>query len=544
LIVPGLGDSIVPRQIQRIILAILIVFAVSPLLGLQDSESPPTPATGTITGTVRDGEGQPKHFANVILLQTHLGAMADTVGRYQIANVPAGEYRARASFLGYEPAETTIVVKEGTETAVDFVLRCLVAPGPVMRDGVLGTIMGSVWEPLRRLSDGDPHPISETFAAQLHREFASEGGNVIHSPLCVAAACGLLLRGARGETAREIADMLHTEADATTLLATLDTLRAFLDSSIGAHGDEWSTANAAWFDNDVPLRPDFVDAIHSTPTDTVAAIDFAGAPDESRDAINRWARDGTRGRIPEILPPGSVDRTTVLVLANAVYLRARWLHPFAEHRTADELFWVKGTDSTRVPTMQSTEQLPYGETGDAQVVRLDYRGEDIGMVIVLPRTRDGFAELEQGLDAPTIEELRASLAPTRVELHLPRWRAASDWDIIPILQSLGISRAFRLGECQLFGAIADPGMARQVFVSGVFHAATVDVYEQGTEASAVTAIAAGRGLVRRLENAPPIPVHVDHPFLWWIQENTTGTILFMGRVVDPRAAGTTSEGLR
>jgi serpin B len=459
--------------------------------------------------------------------------MADTAGRYRIASVPAGEYRARASFLGYEPAETTIVVMEGTEASVDFVLRSLVAPGPVMRDGVLGTIMGSVWEPLRRRPDRDPHPISETFVAQLHQEFASEGGNVIHSPLCVAAACGLLLRGARGETAREIAEMLQVDPDGTAFLSELDTLRVHLETCVDGQGDQWDMANGAWFDRGMRLRSDFVESVRSMPTDTVAALDFSGSPERGRGVINEWVRRQTHDRVPEILPRGSIGNLAVLVLANAVYLHARWLHAFSKSGTADEFFWIEGTDSTAVPTMQSTWRLPYGEVEGAQVIRLDYRGGEIGMVIVLPRERQGLDALERSLDAGTIAALRDSLALRLIELHMPRWKMEARWNLIPAMQHMGVSSAFSGARCDLSRAFEGEGLG--ACVSYATHVATVDVDEEGTEAAAAAAIVV---TMSTTPTARSLPLHIDHPFLWWIQENTTGTILFMGRVVDPRSQGT------
>jgi serpin B len=183
--------------------------------------------------------------------------------------------------------------------------------------------------------------------------------------------------------------MLHTEADATNFLSALDTLRIFLEASTGAQGDQWSMANGAWFADDVRLRQDFVASVRSTPADTVAAMDFSSAPESSRNAINRWIREGTHGKVRELLAPGSIRSSTALVLANATYLHARWPRPFEVRQTVDETFWVKGTDSTNVPTMHSTMEMPYGADENAQVVRLDYRGRDIGLVIVLPRFRDG-----------------------------------------------------------------------------------------------------------------------------------------------------------
>ncbi len=509
--------------------AVLLLLVAAPAPVARAQTGPSARPAGTIAGTVRGAEdGRPIRFANVILLGTRLGAMADTTGQFRMANVPPGSYVLRATFLGYASVETPCVVGEGREATIDFALRCTL-PRPDPRYAQLGI------EPMRIRSDSRPPlaptpVVSDEFTARLHQELARHGGNSIHSPLCVAASCGLLLRGARGETAGEIIAVLHAQEGAPRFLSTLDTLRAYLDVITFTTGGQWRLANGAWFDGKLRLREGFMESARSIPADTVAAIDFSGAPEQGRNAINRWARDGTRGRIPELIPVGSIDVSTALVLANTVFFRSRWLHPFAEGLTADETFWVGQTDSTKVPTMQSTMETLYGETDDEQVVRLDYRGGNIGMMIVLPRARDGLTDLERRLDAHAIAAVRGCAGPSRVELHLPRWRAASEWDLVPVLQDIGISRAFRPGECDLLGAIEDPMAAGQLHVSGAFHAAAVDAYEEGTEASAATAhIATGS----TMEWEEPVVVRVDHPFLWWIQENTTGTILFMGRVVDP-----------
>jgi serpin B len=542
LIVPGLGDSIVSRQVQRIVLAALFVFAVSPLFGSQASQSPQAPGTGTITGTVRDVDGWPKQFAQVAVLGTKLTDVTDPFGEYRIEDVAPGEHRLRVSFLGYAPAETTVVVKSGVEISVDFTIRTTVVAlkglNLSVRDGVAGLSMFHDWVPLRsahRFPSDEQIVGWNSFAARLHRELAPSGGNLVHSPFCVTATSALLLRAARGETAREIEQALQTKQDGEELLTGLGWIGSFLSQSTMVLGDTWTMANGAWFDRAVTPRSDYVESIGSDPADTVGVLDFQGAPEEARTAINDWVRKQTGDRIPDILAPEAVNRGTAIVLASALYLHARWLDPFGKSETRDEPFWVSGYDPINVPTMRSASKIPYGNVADAQVVRLDYRGSDIGMVIVLPGSRDGLAGIERRLDGPLIHELREVLKTREVDLRLPRWRMESRWDLIPVLRALGVSKVFEEGRCDLSRAIESKDLAKRVYVSSAVHAATIEVDEEGAEASAATAIAT---TLSAMDWEEPVAVHVDHPFLWWIQENTTGTILFMGRVVDPRSQGT------
>ncbi len=536
-----------PRQIQKILFVILIVVAVSPLLGLQDSESPLARAPGTISGTVRDVDGMPKQYAQVTVLGTKLADTTNPFGEFRIENVPPGEHRLRVSFLGYAPAETTVVVKGGAEAAIAFTIRTTIVAPPLVtaRNGVASFRIDKWdWVPLRSIHlFPRPEQVAgwDAFAARLHRELAPSGGNLVHSPFCVTAASALLMRAAHGETAREIAQALQTKQDGEELLTGLGWIGSFLSQSTTVLGDSWNMANGAWFDRAVAPHGDYVESIGSDPADTVGVLDFQGAPEEARTAINDWVRKQTGDRIPDILAPEAVHRETAIVLASALYLHARWLDPFGKGETRDEPFWVNGSDPISVPTMRSASKISYGNVADAQVVRLDYRGSDIGMVIVLPGSRDGLAGIERRLDGPLIKELREVLKTREVDLRLPRWKMESRWDLIPVLRALGVSKVFEEGRCDLSRAIESEYLAKRVYVSSAVHAATIEVDEEGAEASAATAHIA---TMSAMDWEEPVSVHIDHPFLWWIQENTTGTILFMGRVVDPRATASASREMR
>jgi hypothetical protein len=170
-----------------------------------DQEPLRASAAGTITGTVRDVNGQPKAYANVVVLQTKLGAMTDQFGKFRVKNVSQGTHGLRVSLMGYARVDTTVVVQPHEECVLNFVLQQvdvpIFQPSPRLK---MARRREGLWTRLQDIS-ADFRTGQDAFAARLHQELASSGGNVVHSPLSIAAACGLLLRGARGETAREIA---------------------------------------------------------------------------------------------------------------------------------------------------------------------------------------------------------------------------------------------------------------------------------------------------------------------------------------------------
>jgi serpin B len=244
--------------------------------------------------------------------------------------------------------------------------------------------------------------------------------------------------------------------------------------------------------------------------------------------INRWVAGKTRDKITDILQPESVGTDSRLVLVNALYFKAPWLDSFNESATTDVDFFAPDGSRSAVPMMHSVRATRYFETADAQVVKLPYARGAFSMIVILPKDKSGLPALEARLDEELIEGLRSKLENKRVDLSLPKFKAEGAFDMVDALKGLGVKSAFE-------GNLADFSFMngkRDLFINAASHKSFVEVNERGTEAAAATAIGVARMTAAAPQDAPVI-FRADHPFIFLIQDEAGGTILFMGRVAKP-----------
>ncbi|MBM3308189.1 MAG: serpin family protein [Candidatus Eisenbacteria bacterium] len=369
------------------------------------------------------------------------------------------------------------------------------------------------------------------FAVDLYRVLAQEPGNLFCSPLSVSTALGMTYAGARSQTEADMAAALRFGLPQERLHLAFAELRGRL-AALEADGSiTLRTANGLWLERTFPLLESYASLVTSLYEAGLEPADFVGAAEAARQEINAWVEGRTEGKIAELIPSGAVDRLTVLVLVNAIYLKAAWAEPFEAHATSDAPFHVAAGVERPVPMMRRTATMAYGENDLAQVVELPYRGGAVSMVVVLPRSTDGLAAVEAALSAESLAEWTSSLAPARVALSLPRFRVERSFSLKQALGALGMASAFDPGQADFTGMAKDG----EIFISDVFHKAFVDVDEQGTEAAAATAVVMARTSFEMPEKA--VEFRADHPFLFLIRERETGAVLFIGRLVDPAAGG-------
>jgi serpin B len=252
-------------------------------------------------------------------------------------------------------------------------------------------------------------------------------------------------------------------------------------------------------------------------------VDFENAPEEARVAINDWVSEQTEGRIEELIPQGLIDRMTTLVLTNAVYFNAAWSQPFDPELTQDGAFYPLDGAKVTVPMMRQTASLPYAEGDGYQAVEMAYDGNELSMVILLPAT-DRFETFESSLDAARVEGILQGLGYREVALTMPKFEFDAEFQLKEVLASMGMPVAFS-GEADFSGMTGN----RELFISEVVHKAFVAVDEAGTEAAAATAVIIAKSALP----AEPVEMTVDRPFLFFIRDLQTGTVLFVGRVMDP-----------
>jgi serpin B len=257
-------------------------------------------------------------------------------------------------------------------------------------------------------------------------------------------------------------------------------------------------------------------------------VDFKQA-EQARKTINSWVEEQTDQKIQDLLPPGVLNADSRLVLTNAIYFKARWEHEFSKSATKDAPFHLAARQQVMVPTMQRQARLRYGESGDVQVLELPYVGyQGLSMLILLPKKIDGLTDLEKALTSENLQKWSAGLKSRPVNVHLPKFKMTSDFDLADLLSSMGMSLAFS-DNADFSGMSAEEPLA----ISAVIHKAFVDVNEEGTEAAAATAVAMrfGAAMPRPEE---PIEFRADHPFVFLIRDSRTDAVLFLGRLVNPK----------
>jgi serpin B len=357
------------------------------------------------------------------------------------------------------------------------------------------------------------------FAVDLYRRVGAEAGNVFLSPASVTMALGMIYAGAEGETAAEMARALrYPDGDVYEGMAAL--LR---DLPIAAEGRRLSIANALWVQQSFQLKPAYLARVQRHYGGGAQQVDFVGAPDEAVATVNRWAEEKTAGRIKGILQRENVNDRTGLVLTNAVHFKADWLHPFQASQTRTRPFRLSAGGSVQVPMMRQRGNFRLLDGPSFEAVEMPYKGEELSMLIFLPKEGEDLKTFEQQLEGKAlsgwIEQLMSS-EPRDLEVVVPKLELDSRASLVPQLQALGMRRAFtQLAE---LGGMADA----RLYLSDVIHQTWLRVDEKGTEAAAVTA-----GLAEIV--SVPRPFHADRPYFFAIRDNRSRVLLFVGRIERP-----------
>ena len=370
---------------------------------------------------------------------------------------------------------------------------------------------------------------NSAFAFDLYQELGKREGNIFYSPYSISLALAMTHAGARGETEQQMADTLHFTLPQGSLHPVFNGLDIELNKrGEGAKGKDGegfrlNIVNAIWGQNGYSFLPGFLDVLAENYGAGLRTLDFDTEPEESRLTINNWVSDQTEKRIENLIPQGVINELTRLVLTNAIYFNAAWLYPFNENSTEDGPFHLLDGTAVIAPMMKQTEMFGYAEGDGYQAVELPYDGNELSMVILLPRA-DQFQAFEGALDAQRVSTILTSLERRSVALTMPGFEFESEFSLRETLAAMGMPIAFSMG--------ADfSGMTGnyELFIAEVVHKAFVSVDESGTEAAAATAV------MMQLTGMPerPVEVTVDHPFIFLIRDVKTDSILFIGRVVNP-----------
>lgn len=359
-----------------------------------------------------------------------------------------------------------------------------------------------------------------TFAIDLYRHLGQSEENLLFSPLSISLALAMTHGGARGDTARQMAAVLHFAPDPKTLHQGNKVLHDLLvaDEDAGLQ-----LANSLWPDRHLKLRDSFLNLMRSNYGSEIQALDFQGDPQGARQTINSWVEHNTGGLIPELLQPSDMSSLTALALVNALVYRGTWETAFDPQATRPGTFLLADGSTIQTELMSTRGEFGSYRGQDFRVLQLPFAGRSRSLLLAVPDRTDGLPQIERDLSTSEIERWVAGLRATNLNLLMPRFDQEERLDLKAILKDMGMPLPFSPGAD--FSGLCG---ADNLWIDKVIHQARLEVHEEGAKAAAATVVTMKR------ESAEPM-VLVNRPFLYLIRDDATGSILFMGRVLDPSA---------
>jgi serpin B len=368
------------------------------------------------------------------------------------------------------------------------------------------------------------------FAFALYPQLFTGDENLFYSPYSISLAMAMTCAGAKGQTADEMAQALHFFLPADRLHPAFNKLALELESRSQSEDLEpdqvfqLNVANALFGQTGFSFEKDFLDTLAENYAAGMRLVDYEKDAEAARGKINDWVSQSTNQKIKDIIPQGALDELTRLVLANAVYFKAAWLRPFETDATQPGPFHLPDGTTADVPMMHEQSGFSWMQGGGYRAVELPYAGWQLSMLILLP-DEGKFGDVEARLDAEFLNATLEAMQWGEIILALPKFKFEWSLGLAGGLGALGMRDAFNPQAADFSGMDGK----RDLYVSQILHKAYVAVDEAGTEAAAATtAIMEATSLPSDL-----VEFTVDRPFFFLIRDNSTGTILFVGRVTEP-----------
>jgi len=365
-----------------------------------------------------------------------------------------------------------------------------------------------------------------TFVVDLYQREHGNPGNLFFSPYSISTALAMTYAGARGQTATQMAQVLHFNLPEAQVHSAFSSLIGQINELGQGKELSLSIANSLWCQKSYHFIDSFLKLARDSYFAEARLVDFIHQTEPTRLEINSWIEQKTQDKIRDLLQPGDLTPATRLVLCNAIYFKGNWASQFKTNATHTEPFFTAPDQKVDTPLMSQTEKIRSKQFDDFAIFALPYSDNELSMIIVLPKAVAGLAAIESKLgQLPEWLTALDQASEDKAQIFLPRFKLTRRLQLSHDLAAMGMHDAF--------GPKADfSGMTgtHDLCISEVVHQAFVDVNEQGTEAAAATAV-----IMKSLAViANPIPVfRMDHPFLFLIRENKTGSILFLGRLADP-----------
>jgi serine protease inhibitor len=389
-------------------------------------------------------------------------------------------------------------------------------------------------EPVMASSDGrDLETVVKAntlFALDLYAELKAVEGNLFFSPYSISTALAMTHAGARGSTEAQMAQVLHFSLGQGRLHPAFASLEAKLKAVQEKGHIQLKVANALWPQEGYAFLEDYLALTKKYYGVLLTPVDYRET-EAARQKINAWVEEQTQDKIKELIRPGILDVLTRLVLVNAIYFKGDWKSQFQPALTKPAPFWVTPREKIQTPTMTQRQRFRYAERDGLQVLELPYAGDDVSMLLLLPEKVDGLGRLEDALTPENLDRWTRPLEEKEVQVFLPKFKESSQFRLEKTLASMGMVDAFEMDKADFSGMDG----RKWLYIAAVIHQAFVEVNEEGTEAAAATAVVikarSAPGVSR-----PPLIFRADHPFVFLMRDNRTGSILFLGRMVNPSTA--------
>jgi len=343
--------------------------------------------------------------------------------------------------------------------------------------------------------------------------------NIFFSPYSIFVALSMAYEGAHGNTATQMYNILNFLQNDSETQGSFGKIYNLLNQK--QEGYKISTANAFWIQQNYPFLTEYISLLQNYYMAEANELDFSKNVEAAR-TINTWIENQTNGKIKDMIDPSALSVFTRLVLTNAIYFKGLWENPFDPKYTTKIDFKLDSSKTVKVDMMSLSDCVfNYTETDDLQILKMPYEGDDLSMLVILPK-ENNISIVDSSLNTLNIEDWNSNLNEIKINIDIPKFKFKTEYNLNNVLTKMGMVDAFSEIDADFSGMDG----TKSLFISDILHKAFVEVNEEGTEAAAATSVIVTTSAITNTFNA-------DHPFVFLIQHESTGAILFMGKIMSP-----------
>ncbi|NOQ26293.1 MAG: serpin family protein [Bacteroidales bacterium] len=360
------------------------------------------------------------------------------------------------------------------------------------------------------------------FSFDIYQKLKKHSENIIFSPASITSAIAMTYIGAKNNTFNEISKTFYFDNNINTFSKDYSNLLKI--DKIGKSKLSLYNANSLWIQNELSINKNFLNINKQYFLSSLHFTDFANESEQSRLKINEWVEDNTNKKIKDLLEANTIDNSTRLVLVNALYFKGAWQNKFDKEKNTTENFQLGKNKFIKANFMNRSINSWYYEDKNAQIIDIPYSDENISLMIILPKSYKKIKKIEKKLNYDYYINYIQNKERKQIDLSLPKFSIESNYDLNKTLQEMGIKDAF--SNKADFSGITDQ---EKLFISNVIHKANIAVDEEGTEATAATAVIMAKMFFISAE----VKININRPFIYILRNNANNCIYFMGEIKNP-----------